>query len=58
MLTLTWCASNLLGQLNDRQWREAFQAGGYEPPAADRFIRKLRTRCCKGGTSRVKPRRG
>ena len=35
-------ASDLLAQLTDRQWRDAFRAGGYEPSVADRFIRKLR----------------
>ena len=34
-------ASNLLAQLSDRQWRDAFSAGGYEPQVADRFIRTL-----------------
>ena len=34
-------ASNLLSRLSDRQWREAFRAGGYQPQVADRFIRKL-----------------
>ena len=41
-------ASNLLGQLNDRQWRDAFRAGGYEPAVADRFIRKLREKVQQG----------
>jgi hypothetical protein len=35
-------AGRLLGRLTDRQWRDAFRAGGYAPDAADRFIRKLR----------------
>lgn len=34
-------ASDLLAQLSDRQWRDAFRAGGYEPAVANRFIRKL-----------------
>lgn len=41
-------ASNLLGQLSDRQWRDAFRAGGYEPEEADRFIRKLREKIEQG----------
>jgi hypothetical protein len=34
-------ASELLGQLTDRQWSDAFRAGGYEPAVADRFIGRL-----------------
>jgi hypothetical protein len=34
-------ASNQLAQLSDRQWQDAFRAGGYEPAVANRFIRKL-----------------
>ena len=41
-------ASNLLSRLSDRQWRDAFRAGGYEPQAADRFIRKLRDKVRQG----------
>jgi len=36
-------AGDLLAGLNDRQWRDAFAAGGYEPALAGRFIRKIRT---------------
>ena len=41
-------ASNLLARLSDRQWRDAFRAGGYEPAVADRFIRKLREKVRQG----------
>src|SRR5262249_38539260 len=41
-------ASNLLGQLSDRQWRDAFRAGGYEPALADRFIRRLHQKIDEG----------
>jgi len=41
-------ASNLLSRLSDRQWRDAFRAGGYEPQVADRFIRKLREKVRQG----------
>jgi hypothetical protein len=41
-------ASNLLAQLNDRQWQDAFRAGGYEPAVANRFIRKLREKVEQG----------
>jgi hypothetical protein len=42
--------SNLLGQLSDRQWQDAFRAGGYEPAVANRFIRKLREKVEQGRT--------
>ncbi len=35
-----WAAA-LLGGLSDRQWQDAFRAGGYDDRLADRFIRKL-----------------
>jgi len=38
---LEWAAT-LLSGLSDRQWDDAFRAGGYTPAVADRFIRKLR----------------
>jgi hypothetical protein len=41
-------ASDLLGGLTDRQWHDAFRAGGFEPAAADRFIRKLREKVEQG----------
>lgn len=41
-------ASNLLSRLSDRQWRDAFRAGGYEPQVADRFIRTLRDKIRQG----------
>jgi hypothetical protein len=34
-------AGDLLALLTDRQWRDAFRAGGYPPEVADRFIRKI-----------------
>jgi hypothetical protein len=34
----------LLSQPTDRQWRDAFRAGGYSAPVADRFIGLLSTR--------------
>ena len=37
-------ASRLLGRLSDKQWQDAFRAGGYEPAVANRFIAKLRKR--------------
>lgn len=44
---VTW-ASNLLAQLTDRQWQDAFRAGGYEPQVANRFIRKLHQKIGQG----------
>jgi hypothetical protein len=40
--------SNLLAELSDRQWRDAFRAAGYDPQVADRFIRALRARVEQG----------
>jgi len=37
---LEWAAT-LLSGLSDRQWDDAFRAGGYTPAVADRIIRKL-----------------
>jgi hypothetical protein len=34
-------ATGLLQQLTDRQWRDAFRAGGYRSSVADRFIARL-----------------
>lgn len=41
-------ASGLLSRLSDRQWQDAFRAGGYEPRVANRFIRKLREKIRDG----------
>jgi hypothetical protein len=40
--------SNLLGQLSDKQWQDAFRSGGFEPEIAERFIRKLREKVRQG----------
>jgi hypothetical protein len=37
-------ASALIGGLSERQWQDAFRAGGYPPNAARRFISILRAR--------------
>jgi hypothetical protein len=44
---LVW-ASNLLGRLSDRQWQDAFRAGGYPSDVAERFIRVLRHKIAVG----------
>jgi hypothetical protein len=41
-------ASELLGRLTDRQWNDAFRAGGYEPALADRFIGRLQQKIADG----------
>ena len=41
-------ASNLLGQLTPQQWEAAFNAGGYTPEVAKRFIAKLREKIEQG----------
>jgi hypothetical protein len=41
-------ASDLLGGLSDKQWADAFRAGGYQPAVANRFIAKLREKVEQG----------
>ena len=41
-------ASALIGGLSDRQWQDAFRAGGYPPNVAGRFISILRSRVAEG----------
>ena len=43
-------ASALLGRLSDKQWADAFRAGGYEPDVANRFIAKLKEKIRDGRT--------
>jgi hypothetical protein len=44
---VSW-ASELLGQLSDQQWSDAFRAGGYTPTVADRFIGRLHQKITEG----------
>jgi hypothetical protein len=44
---LRWAVA-LLDQLSDRQWRDAFRAGGYTDGMSDRFIRKLKANIAEG----------
>jgi hypothetical protein len=37
-----------LQQLTDRQWTDAFRAGGYPPEDATRFIRRLKQKIAEG----------
>jgi len=41
-------ASELLGRLSDKQWADAFKAGGYDPDDAARFISKLKEKIAEG----------
>jgi hypothetical protein len=41
-------ASELLGQLNNQQWGDAFRAGGFQPAVADRFIGRLHQKIADG----------
>jgi hypothetical protein len=41
-------ASELLSGLSERQWQDAFRAGGYEPATATRFIRRLHEKIEEG----------
>jgi hypothetical protein len=41
-------ASRLLDRLSDRQWQDAFRAGGYDPDVAGRFIRVVRQKLATG----------
>ena len=41
-------ACELLGQLSDQQWNDAFRAGGYDRATAGRFIKKLKDKIEEG----------
>lgn len=41
-------ASERLRALTDQQWRDAFRAGGFAPPVADRFIRRMKQKIDEG----------
>ena len=41
-------AVGLLGQLSDKQWQDAFRAGGYPDDLSERFIRKLKANIAAG----------
>jgi hypothetical protein len=42
-----WICTQLQG-LTDRQWRDAFRAGGYQPALAARLIRRMRAKVAEG----------
>ena len=37
-----------LNRLTDRQWQDAFRAGGYNPQTAERFIRRMKQKIAEG----------
>jgi hypothetical protein len=41
-------AAEMLAQITDAQWRDAFRAGGYPPEAAGPFIRKVQANIAQG----------
>jgi hypothetical protein len=41
-------ATELLGRLSDKQWADAFKAGGFDPDDATRFINKLKEKIDQG----------
>jgi len=41
-------ATSLLAGLDDRQWRDAFRAGGYPNDVSDRFIQKIKSSIVAG----------
>jgi hypothetical protein len=41
-------ACDLLSQVTDQQWRDAFRAGSFVPGVADRFIRRLHSKISEG----------
>jgi hypothetical protein len=47
----------LLNKLTDRQWNDAFRAGGYDKSEADRFIRRLKQKIAEGLALKDQPAR-
>lgn len=47
-------ACDLLARFTPRQWREAFEAGGYAPEVADRYIARLRAKIAEGQAIRLR----
>ena len=37
-----------LARLSDRQWQDAFRAGGYEPVLAERYVRRFKQKIAEG----------
>jgi hypothetical protein len=51
-------ACDLLGRLGDRQWHDAFRAGGFEPAVAARFVARLREKIDEGRSLSRRAARG
>ena len=43
----------LMAQLSDRQWQDAFRAAGYTPEQTDRFVKKIKEKVAQGLALRV-----
>ncbi len=41
-------ACELLSRLSDRQWNDAFRAGGFSPEHGDRYVRKIKSKLAQG----------
>lgn len=48
-------ASELLGRLSDKQWADAFRAGGTDPDDANRFITRLKEKINQGRSLVARP---
>ena len=48
-------AGNLLAGLSERQWQDAFRAGGYNPEVSARFIRKIQLNIAAAQQISVEP---
>jgi hypothetical protein len=48
-------ACELLGRLSDKQWADAFRAGGFDPDDASRFITKLKEKIDQGRSLGARP---
>jgi hypothetical protein len=49
-------AVGLLASLDERQWRDAFRAGGYSPQLSERFILKIKANIAEGQRLAANPR--
>jgi hypothetical protein len=52
-----WAAQQMM-RLTDAQWRDAFRAGNYAEPSAERFIRRIREKIADGLALQVDARVG
>jgi hypothetical protein len=49
-------ATGLLAGLDDRQWHDAFRAGGYSDALSNRFIAKIKSNILQGQRLAADPR--